>query len=103
MGHFFFKTRGAEGAPPIKTRQFVTDTNLIFKGAKWRAQNAANYMSDDEWAETKEKQLERYYRRVTDLGGTAAARGDGHAASQQDRSSDGSRPVLQPTKGYPEP
>ncbi|MDJ0627633.1 MAG: hypothetical protein QNJ44_05190 [Rhodobacter sp.] len=100
VGHFFIKSRGAEGAPPIKTRQFVTDTNLIIKGARWRAQNAENYMSDEEWEETKQTQLSCYYRRVTSLEDAALARGDGEASSQQDRATGDSRSPLTPDLGY---
>ncbi|MGB0900974.1 helicase HerA domain-containing protein [Halocynthiibacter sp.] len=96
VGQFHIKSRGAEGAPPIKTRQFTTDTNLIFKGAKWRKQNADRYMTDAEWAETRAIQLKRYYRANSAL---PSERFDGNATSPQTRASDHLSP-LAPDKGY---
>lgn len=95
VGHFFIKSRGAEGAPPIKARQFVTKTNLLFKGAKWRTQNAGQYMTDAEWAETRAQQIKRYYRANREL---STERRDGEAASAQTRADDLS--PLTPDKGY---
>lgn len=63
VGQFHFRTRGAEGAPEIKTRQFSTATNLLYKGQKWRDANANHFMTDAEWEQTKAEQLSRYYRK----------------------------------------
>ncbi len=64
VGEFHLRARGADGAPPISTRQFVTDTNLLTGKSPWAERNAARFMTDEEWAETKQWQLDTYYRAV---------------------------------------
>lgn len=100
VGHFYFKSRGAEGSPPIKPRQFVTDTGLIFKGSKWRAQNADRYMTDAEWAETKRDQLHRYYRPVHGLDGVSSKSDVHHQNEPTSDRGPGHRPPLTTDLGY---
>ena len=65
VGQFHFRARGAQGAPEVKTRQFTTATNLIYKGAEWRERNADRYMTEAEWEATKARQLADYYQPIT--------------------------------------
>lgn len=101
VGQFSLKSRGAENAPPIKTRQFVANTNLLFKGSKWREQNATNYMTDAEWEQTKAEQIAKYYAHVPDIGEQTQQTSDGAATSPQDRV-DGDMTPLKTDLGYNE-
>ncbi len=64
VGEFHLRTRGADGAPSIATRQFVVDTNLLTGKSPWQERNAVQFMTDEEWAATVQQQLDRYYRQV---------------------------------------
>lgn len=64
VGTFYFKSRATAGQSKQRTRQFQTDTSLLFSDAKWRAENSRRFMTDAEWEETKLDQLGKYYRRI---------------------------------------
>lgn len=99
VGQFHVRTRGADGAPPISTRQFVTDTNLLTGKSPWLERNAAHYMSDAEWAETVQQQLDTYYRPVH--GASSAPPPMASSASQslrRDKPADKTK--LDPGRGY---
>ena len=65
VGEFTLKSRSAPGVKAISTRQFKTDTHLLFKDQRWKEANAANFMSEEEWESVKAEQLRRYYRPVS--------------------------------------
>lgn len=64
VGNFYFRTRGTKEMPELRTRQFSTDTSLLFNEPKWQRQNADRYMTDAEWAECKANQVAHYYRKI---------------------------------------
>ena len=64
VGNFFFKSRTTAGQKKQRTRQFQTDTTLLFNNPQWKAKNADRFMSDDEWEQTKLDQIGKYYRRM---------------------------------------
>ena len=64
VGNFYFKARATAGQPQQKTRQFQTDTTLLFNSPEWKAKNSDRFMTDAEWEATKLDQIGKYYRRM---------------------------------------
>lgn len=100
VGSFFFKVRGTKDVPNLKTRQFTSHKNLLFNNAKWRKRNAANYMTDEEWAKCKSAQLDRYYRNVSALGFAPSERRHEAVRASSKRTSEDELPTLKPNLGY---
>ena len=100
MGDFFFKSRATAGQPKQRTRQFQTDTTLLFNDAKWKAQNRARYMTDEEWEQTKLDQIGKYYRRMEPTKTVETVDENDQTYSKTDAAIDEEFAMLKPVLGY---